>query len=96
MILNDHTGIKMVKIWVPTEGGWGNRQVYKITRNGEVLGYVARALTHRSAYRAGWSWCVEDAPEYPHNWTRVGPSSTRPEAIDHLLSARSPSAPWLV
>ena len=95
MILNDHTGIKMVKLMIRSEGGWGNRQIWKVTRKGQVLGYVARSLTRGAPYRAGWSFCELDEPEQPCNWTKVGPSSTREQAVDHLLSALSPSASWL-
>lgn len=95
MNLHDHAGIKMTKLTITSEGGWGSRQVWPVSRDGQHLGYVARSLTRGGPSRAGWSYCTEDTPELPCNWTKVGPGSTREQAVDHLLSALSPSASWL-
>jgi hypothetical protein len=94
MIIHDHTGIKYVGIHITKHEG-GQRHIFKITRRGQVLGYVARSLTTGAPIRAGWSYCTEPEPEVAANWTQVGPGSTREDATDHLLSALSPSAAWL-
>lgn len=99
MIFNDLTGVKYVSINITVDiGGMKRlRQVFKLTRKGQVLGYVARSSRPgMSPRRAGWSYCTSDEPELWRNWTQAGIGSTREQAADHLLSALSPSAAWLV
>lgn len=97
MILNSLEGIKYVSVDVSMNVG-GNqlrRQVFKVTRRGQVLGYVARSLGTGAPRRRGWSYAL-DEPELFRSWNRVGPGSTRELATDHLLSMVNPSAVWLV
>lgn len=59
---------------------------YEVYRSGEFIGYV-----RRSQDGPGWAYALDPQD----HWTRV-PHSTRHQVTDHLLSAWSPMASWLV
>ena len=58
---------------------------YKVKRSGEILGYVR----HSARWSSFWSYRTPDS----ETWVSI--PGTRADAVDHLLSALSPSAPWL-
>jgi hypothetical protein len=73
------TDVKFVGISVTMEG-YGHRAVFKVTRRGQVVGYVARSVTAGAPARAGWSYCRCDRPEKASSWIPAGPGSTRDDA----------------
>ena len=62
------------------------RGEYKVKHSGEVLGYVK----HSARWSSFWSYRT------PDQTTWVSVPGTRKDATDHLLSALSPSAAWLI
>ena len=58
---------------------------YKVLRKGEVLGYVR----HSVRWSSFWSYRIDEAD----TWVSI--PGTRKDAVDNLLSARSPRASWL-
>jgi hypothetical protein len=79
-MINDLTGITYPRV---------STGVYKVKRDGEVLGHVR----HSTRWSGFWSYTMDGSIAESTQWVSI--SGTRADAADHLLSARSPSAKWI-
>jgi hypothetical protein len=85
MKLHDHSQIRYSQVSAP-----GNGTAYQVFRldPGEHLGKVAGQVMRSP--RGGWRYRLAGSTDW------VGGFATRADAADHLLSAFSPSASWLI
>lgn len=81
MILHDHTKVRYAPVSTHLGGA------YTVTYDGRMSGHVMRSP------RKGWRYLALGA-DSDRDW--VAGFGTRKLATDHLLSANSPSAGWLI
>jgi hypothetical protein len=97
--LHDHSDVTFRKVDVDDGPGGQTvaHEVYRKSDGPDSLGQVAKSGT------SGNGWCYRRTDDYARNpvtgklpaWTMPYVGATRDDAVDHLISACHPSAPWL-